>query len=379
MTSKKQIDTKIAKGGNRQCVYSLKEFTMSLTFPILKKIVGYVLTSGRFRRELFDDSLLKESKGIKTLLNLQSGWNREWNDFFRTRNFSQLQKLIDELILNLDELSKEVTLRLFYTRLLIYLKGIIPLHDFQELLAPLFPLDRNEQERLIKLDETYVHNFIFPDQCELPTIHIATQFGMSCFESEIQKMLVGRDVIDGGGYSGDSAMVFAGLQPRKVYAFEPNPDMFPEMEKIIALNAKSLGSDVHKIIPVLMALGKSKGNLKLYSKGAYDGSTTIWGREKRKEYDVPVVSIDDYVREHSLNVGLIKLDVEGAESDVIEGALETIKTQKPLLIISIYHTAKDFFEIKPQLEKLNLGYHFMVRHFVPQWPTSEFCLLGYPE
>jgi FkbM family methyltransferase len=174
-------------------------------------------------------------------------------------------------------------------------------------------------------------------------------------------------------------MVFAGFQPHNVYAFEPNPEMFPEMKKIIALNTKVLGDDVHKIIPVPMALGKSQGNMKLYSQGIYDGSTTKFRHSKGKEYNVPVVSIDDYVREHALNVGLIKLDVEGAESDVIDGALETIKTQKPLLIISIYHTPKDFFEIKPKIERLNLGYRFLVRHFVPKWSTDEFCLLGYQE
>jgi FkbM family methyltransferase len=354
---------------------------MRLSFPLLKKIVGFALKSERFQYELFKDVQQKESKGIKTFLNRQQGWNREWSEFFQTKDFAQLQTLIERMTLHLDELSKEVALRFFYTRLLTHLEGIISLSGFQKSLAPLFPLDWNEQKRLVCLDESFTPKLFFPKDCEIPNIHIATQFGMSCFVPEIQRTLIGRDVIDGGGYSGDSAMVFTEFQPRNVYAFEPNPEMFPEMKKIITNNTNILGDNVHKIVTVPMALGKVKGSMKLFSKGAYDGSTSIHqrGKSNSKEYDVPVVSIDDFVREHSLDVGLIKLDVEGAESDVIEGALRTITTQHPLLIISIYHTPKDFFEIKPKIEGLNLGYRFLMRHFCPQWSTSEFCLLGYPE
>jgi CO dehydrogenase/acetyl-CoA synthase gamma subunit (corrinoid Fe-S protein) len=109
-----------------------------------------------------------------------------------------------------------------------------------------------------------------------------------------------------------------------------------------------------------------------------DGASFINRCNKLKKHEVPVISIDDFVRKKSLNVGLIKLDVEGVESDVIEGAVETIKAQKPLLIISIYHNPKDFFEIKPKIEALNLGYHFLIRHLTPH-SIVDFCLLGYPE
>jgi hypothetical protein len=36
------------------------------------------------------------------------------------------------------------------------------------------------------------------------------------------------------------------------------------------------------------------------------------------------------------------------------GAEKTIKKDKPILLISVYHTGKDFFEIKPLLESWNL-------------------------
>ena len=67
------------------------------------------------------------------------------------------------------------------------------------------------------------------------------------------------------------------------------------------------------------------------------------------------------IKENKLKVGLLKIDIEGFESYLLQGAIETIKSQKPALLISIYHNGHDFFEIKPWLESLNLGYKFKIR------------------
>ena len=59
-------------------------------------------------------------------------------------------------------------------------------------------------------------------------------------------------------------------------------------------------------------------------------------------------------------MGLIKVDVEGGEQLLIKGAKNTICSQKPILIISIYHSPEDFFYIKPEIESWNLGYGFTI-------------------
>lgn len=80
----------------------------------------------------------------------------------------------------------------------------------------------------------------------------------------------------------------------------------------------------------------------------------------KNEIRVKTVSIDEYVRQHGLNVGLIKADIEGAERELIKGARETILKYKPALLMSIYHTADDFFELKKMIEDLNAGYRFKI-------------------
>ena len=73
------------------------------------------------------------------------------------------------------------------------------------------------------------------------------------------------------------------------------------------------------------------------------------------------------MEENYLDVGLISIDVEGAEMDLLNGALNTIKTQKPILNISIYHSVDDFFNIIPWIANLDLGYEFKVYKEQP-WP-----------
>lgn len=45
---------------------------------------------------------------------------------------------------------------------------------------------------------------------------------------------------------------------------------------------------------------------------------------------------------------------------MLHGAQNTIREQRPVLLISIYHNESDFFDIKPWLETLNLGYKFKI-------------------
>lgn len=166
----------------------------------------------------------------------------------------------------------------------------------------------------------------------------------------------GKDIIDAGAFIGDSALIFSPLTSKLVYAFEPVPDNYALMQKTIALNGCS------NVVSCPLALGAACGTISLSVNGS---SSSQYGNDAFQYSDkieVPVTTIDDYVAEHNLQVGLIKADLEGAEQDMLQGAMNTIKTQRPTLLISIYHNASDFFHIKPMLEELDLGYSFRILH-----------------
>ena len=92
---------------------------------------------------------------------------------------------------------------------------------------------------------------------------------------------------------------------------------------------------------------------------------------------VGVTTIDDYVAEHQLRPVAIKLDVEGAEYSVIEGALKTIRDFHPILLISIYHRPQDFFEIRPLIETVTQKYEYRFRYLCPTSPSNEFMLIAH--
>jgi FkbM family methyltransferase len=358
------------------------QFMKKLSFPLLRKLVGYILQSSRFREELFQETLIRKSHGQTTFLDSSEILDRFWNVFFQSKSFSEMMILKEKLESNLDELSKEVASRFFFIRYLAQLEGVLAFSrlGFLTPLRQFYPLDRAEQDRLIQLGKNFTVKYIFPDYCKIEKVQLATAFGLTFFPRKSQESLVERDIIDGGGFAGDSAMVFTEYHPKKIYVFEPNPDTFNLMQEIIKDNIETLHG-WGDIVTVPFALGRSEGTLDLYTRGGLDGASSFTDIIDKKSFThkVKTVSIDDYSRENSLDIGLIKLDVEGAESDVIEGAVETIRKHKPLLIISIYHTPKDFFEIKPKLENLNLGYKFMIRHLFPESPYCEYSLLAYPD
>lgn len=76
--------------------------------------------------------------------------------------------------------------------------------------------------------------------------------------------------------------------------------------------------------------------------------------------NVEITTLDDFVKEHNLQVGLIKVDIEGFEMEFLKGAKDTICSQKPALSICIYHSGRDYFHIKPLIESWNLGYRFEI-------------------
>jgi len=170
--------------------------------------------------------------------------------------------------------------------------------------------------------------------------------------------LVNTDFIDAGAFIGDSAIILNKLNPRKIYGFEPVEHSFNLMQQTIKLN------NLNNILPVKSGIGAAIGETDIFINGANGISSTIGSNAGTKEI-ISIDTIDNFAKNNNLNTGLIKIDTEGMEQDVLRGAENTIKKYKPVLLVSIYHSAKDFFEIKPLIESWNLGYKFKIVKLVP--------------
>ena len=93
---------------------------------------------------------------------------------------------------------------------------------------------------------------------------------------------------------------------------------------------------------------------------------------------VGLCCIDSFASSRGLRIGLIKLDIEGFELEAVRGAEMTIQRDRPILLISIYHTVKDFFGVKAVLEELVPDYRFSIRHLDANEMLLEYMLIGVP-
>ena len=165
-----------------------------------------------------------------------------------------------------------------------------------------------------------------------------------------------KDIIDAGGYVGDTALLFSSYTDKSIHVFEASPSNMDIIRETIRLN------HLDNIVPVSKALGENSGTA-TFSLGERNSCNSLVerpGYNYPNHIEVPVITLDDYVRENNLEVGLIKVDIEGGEQLLLKGAVETIRTQHPILLISIYHSANDFFEIKPMIEKMCDKYTFRI-------------------
>lgn len=187
-----------------------------------------------------------------------------------------------------------------------------------------------------------------------------------------------KTIIDVGAYIGDSVLAFRDFTNAPIICFEPNPYNFCMLNKTIELNSKKYMFD--NVITEKLALGDSIGEVSmgtsLYSSIQVHAAAKIGICGYKDEcYNVNMVTLDSYVEEKNISIGLIKVDIEGFEQEFLKGALKTLNMQKPILCISIYHSDDDFFNIKPFIESLDLGYKFDFFQGVNRWLRNDIMLL----
>lgn len=182
-------------------------------------------------------------------------------------------------------------------------------------------------------------------------------------DEDDKEFLKDKDIIDAGAFTGDTSLPLSKITDKKVYAFEPFEDSF----NLLKMNVEK--NNIGNIVPINKSLGNMNGERSLFLSGEnVQGITSDPNiRSYDEEIKVHEITVDKFVQENNIDVGFITVDVEGAELALLEGAINTIKSQKPILCISIYHKVSDYFDIIPWIANLNLGYEFEVFKEQP-WP-----------
>ena len=209
--------------------------------------------------------------------------------------------------------------------------------------------------KIVKLnDNLYYYNGYYLPVNQFDSSVFFTRYGIDKLTT--LESVRNKHIIDAGGYVGDTALLFSSYTDKNIHVFEASPSNMDIIRETIRLN------HLDNIVPVSKALGEKSGTA-TFSLGERNSCNSLVerpGYNYPDHIEVPVVTLDDYVRENNIEVGLIKVDIEGGEQLLLRGAVETIRTQHPILLISIYHSANDFFEIKPMIEKMCDKYTFRI-------------------
>ena len=279
-------------------------------------------------------------------------WRKENFEFFQ--DYENLEKKYISLIKGMDKSSIDLITRIISRIQSFVLEGKVNFLLTNEEKKQKKIFDRFVEENIKLANGNYARKGYILPQKDMEISVLEYRHGLDCVEHP--EKFKDKDIIDVGGYIGDSAIVFSELTCKNIHTFEPCEEEYNKILKTIKLNGKS------NIIPNNFALGAEKKTevIKCDDLGAAIESVSNYTLPDIPVADIKVSTLDKYVKDNNLQVGLIKVDIEGYEQEFLKGALETIRTQKPTLILSIYHNASDFFDIKPLIENLDLGYKFKV-------------------
>ncbi|MFN7923684.1 MAG: FkbM family methyltransferase [Bryobacteraceae bacterium] len=155
-------------------------------------------------------------------------------------------------------------------------------------------------------------------------------------------------VLDVGGHVGTFALRALAAGASRVVSVEPSPDTAESLRRNLAAPIRSGTATV-----VEKAAWSSSGELEFFARGGM-GDTIQPGHGGRK-VTVQAARLDDIVTRLGLErIDLVKIDTEGAEIDILEGAAGTIRRFHPRLAVITEHKPEDLTSIPALIDSIRV-------------------------
>lgn len=186
--------------------------------------------------------------------------------------------------------------------------------------------------------------------------------------------LRGYHFIDVGANIGLHSLTAATSNPNiEIYSFEPEPKNYQQLVENIVLNK------IFNIRPFKMGLGNFAVNKTLninegWNKGKHSLKMNFEGSDEK--INIPLTTLDSFKENIECEKLIIKIDVEGFEKEVIEGAKCVFyKTQNIVLIIELLEEINGCFtcrEITNNLKENNFEYMYKIGNNNAVYKVSDF-------
>jgi FkbM family methyltransferase len=170
-----------------------------------------------------------------------------------------------------------------------------------------------------------------------------------------------RVFFDVGASTGVFTLVAALEDPaRRVFAFEPTPDMSAGLARNVALN------EAGNVTRVEAAVCDHDGRTEMFIPPGeslpFGASTLPTFREPGTRLGVAALRLDTFVEREGIGrVDLVKLDTEGTETEVLAGARHVLERDQPLILCEVLHGLTEA-GLHAALDPLGYRYFAITRH-----------------
>ena len=138
--------------------------------------------------------------------------------------------------------------------------------------------------------------------------------------------------LDVGGAAGMYSAFFA-LHSKSVFGFEAVPEVFKQLKKVEQMR--------ENFAAVNRAVSNENGTDTFYVDDKRLSNSSFQDLVDGIPIEVEVIKLDTYTSSFKDQIGFIKIDTEGTELRVLEGATNIIETSRPSFMIEIYPKFND--------------------------------------
>ena len=140
------------------------------------------------------------------------------------------------------------------------------------------------------------------------------------------------------------------------------------------MRLNNINSNMYTLSSV--GLDKEQRTISIHDSGEPGNSLQSTGNANE---EIECQPLDIFCQKNSLrNIRFIKADVEGMGTDVLLGAQQTIRKERPVLSLSIYHNKEELLGVFKILTSWNLNYKIKIRMMNFPLHADELTLVAWP-